>query len=184
MPPATFFDCAPVHLLTTATLAKLSAFYPGGRFEPRRFRPNILVATGADEDSFVENTLGRQDYRDWPRSPHQDYRQHRQMRHDHARPGWFAPRFGHSPSGGAVQPEPRRGVWRGRPARHGARARPGEPGRMSVAATRNWPAARSWLHAAGPHYSCQIGNPMLTSGNGKEFRTLDRIRFINSRRTA
>ena len=60
MPAATFFDCAPVHLLTTATLAKLSAFYPGGRFEPRRFRPNILVATGADESSFVENTwVGR-----------------------------------------------------------------------------------------------------------------------------
>ena len=60
MPAATFFDCAPVHILTTATLAKLSAFYPGGRFEPRRFRPNILVATGADESSFVENTwVGR-----------------------------------------------------------------------------------------------------------------------------
>ena len=41
-------------------MAKLSAFYPGGRFEPRRFRPNILVATGADEASFVENAwVGR-----------------------------------------------------------------------------------------------------------------------------
>jgi uncharacterized protein YcbX len=56
MPAATFFDCAPVHILTTATLAKLAAFYPGGRFEPRRFRPNILVATGSPETSFVENT--------------------------------------------------------------------------------------------------------------------------------
>lgn len=56
MPAATFFDCAPIHILTTATLARLSAFYPGGRFEPRRFRPNILVATRASETSFIENT--------------------------------------------------------------------------------------------------------------------------------
>ncbi len=56
MPAATFFDCAPIHILTTATLARLSAFYPGGRFEPRRFRPNILVATSASGTSFIENT--------------------------------------------------------------------------------------------------------------------------------
>jgi uncharacterized protein YcbX len=60
MPAATFFDCAPIHIVTTATLAKLSAFYPGGRFEPRRFRPNILVATSASGSSFIENTwVGR-----------------------------------------------------------------------------------------------------------------------------
>ena len=60
MPPATFFDCAPVHILTTATLEKLSSFYPSGSFEPRRFRPNILVATGTDDLSFMEDTwVGR-----------------------------------------------------------------------------------------------------------------------------
>ena len=60
MPPATFFDCAPVHILTTSTLDKLSAFYPAGIFEPRRFRPNILVATSSGEPSFIENSwVGR-----------------------------------------------------------------------------------------------------------------------------
>ncbi|MGO9264186.1 MAG: MOSC domain-containing protein [Candidatus Binataceae bacterium] len=55
MPPATFFDCAPVHLLTTATLARLAEFYPEGRFEPKRFRPNILIAARSDAAGFVEN---------------------------------------------------------------------------------------------------------------------------------
>jgi uncharacterized protein len=60
MPPATFFDCAPVHILTTATLDKLSSFYPAGSFAPRRFRPNILVATSTNESSFIEDAwVGR-----------------------------------------------------------------------------------------------------------------------------
>ncbi len=37
----TFFDCAMVHLLTTATLDRLRELYPQGRFEVRRFRPNM-----------------------------------------------------------------------------------------------------------------------------------------------
>lgn len=55
MPPATFFDCSPVHLLTTATLARLAELYPEGRFEPRRFRPNILIAAPASAPAFLEN---------------------------------------------------------------------------------------------------------------------------------
>jgi len=55
MPPATFFDCAPVHLLTTATLARLAELYPEGCFEPRRFRPNILIAAQGAAAGFVEN---------------------------------------------------------------------------------------------------------------------------------
>lgn len=34
---------APIHLLTTASLAELKALHPGGNPDPRRFRPNILV---------------------------------------------------------------------------------------------------------------------------------------------
>jgi len=55
LPAGTFFDLAVVHLLTTATIERLRALYPDGRFEVRRFRPNIVVATGADQQGFVEN---------------------------------------------------------------------------------------------------------------------------------
>ncbi len=55
LPPGTFFDLAVVHLLTTATIERLRALYPEGRFEVRRFRPNIVVATGPDQQGFVEN---------------------------------------------------------------------------------------------------------------------------------
>lgn len=34
---------APIHLLTTASLAELKAQHPAGNPDPRRFRPNILV---------------------------------------------------------------------------------------------------------------------------------------------
>lgn len=53
-PKGTFFDYATLHLLTTASLTKLSELYPEGRFEARRFRPNIVVDTG-DQKGFVEN---------------------------------------------------------------------------------------------------------------------------------
>ncbi len=53
--PGTFFDCAAVHILTTATIDRLHEFYPAGRFEARRFRPNIVVKTPTDERDFVEN---------------------------------------------------------------------------------------------------------------------------------
>jgi uncharacterized protein YcbX len=55
LPQGTFFDLATVHLLTTATIDRLRALYPQGRFEVRRFRPNIVVATGPGEEGFVEN---------------------------------------------------------------------------------------------------------------------------------
>jgi uncharacterized protein YcbX len=55
MPPGTFFDCAAVHILTTATLDALRALYPVGRFEPRRFRPNLIVGTPPGASGFVEN---------------------------------------------------------------------------------------------------------------------------------
>ena len=55
LPEGTFFDCAFVHLLTTSTIDCLRGLYPEGRFEVRRFRPNIVVDTADDEEGFVEN---------------------------------------------------------------------------------------------------------------------------------
>ena len=55
LPEGTFFDCAMVHLLTTATLERLRELYPQGRFEVRRFRPNIVVQLASTEKSFAEN---------------------------------------------------------------------------------------------------------------------------------
>jgi len=55
LPEGTFFDCAFVHLLTTATLDRLRVLYPQGRFEVRRFRPNLVVDTGTVEKEFTEN---------------------------------------------------------------------------------------------------------------------------------
>jgi len=56
LPEGTFFDIAMVHLLTTATLDRLRELYPQGRFEVRRFRPNIVVQLASGEKGFAENT--------------------------------------------------------------------------------------------------------------------------------
>ncbi len=58
LPEGTFFDCAMVHLLTTATLDRLHQLYPQGRFEIPRFRPNIVVTPASGEKDFVENAWG------------------------------------------------------------------------------------------------------------------------------
>jgi len=55
MPPRTFFDVAVVHLLTTSTINRLRELYPEGRFEVRRFRPNIVVESTSEEEDFIEN---------------------------------------------------------------------------------------------------------------------------------
>jgi len=60
LPDGPFFDCAVVHLLTTATLDRLQQLYPQGRFEARRFRPNIVVTPGDGTVGFIEDTwIGR-----------------------------------------------------------------------------------------------------------------------------
>lgn len=55
MPPGTFFDSAVIHLLTTSTIERLRELYPQGRFEVRRFRPNIVVEPAAGKKNFIEN---------------------------------------------------------------------------------------------------------------------------------
>jgi uncharacterized protein YcbX len=54
MPQGTFFDLAVLHVLTTGTLDRLRELNPRSRFEPRRFRPNLIIDTG-DRKGFVEN---------------------------------------------------------------------------------------------------------------------------------
>jgi uncharacterized protein YcbX len=56
MPPQTFFDVAVIHLLTTSTIDRLRELYPEGRFEVRRFRPNIVVESASEEKDFIENS--------------------------------------------------------------------------------------------------------------------------------
>lgn len=54
-PAGTFFDYAPVHLLTT-TLAALGRHYPAGQFDLRRFRPNIVIVPADAATDFVEQS--------------------------------------------------------------------------------------------------------------------------------
>ena len=57
MPPQTFFDIAVIHIFTTSTINRLRELYPEGRFEVRRFRPNIVVESTSEEKKkdFIEN---------------------------------------------------------------------------------------------------------------------------------
>jgi uncharacterized protein YcbX len=57
MPSRTFFDIAVVHLLTTSTINRLRELYPEGRFEVRRFRPNIVVKPcSGEKNDFIEDS--------------------------------------------------------------------------------------------------------------------------------
>lgn len=60
-PPGTFFDAGTMHLITTASLERFAAAYPEGRWDVRRFRPNVVVALeGAPGEGFPENAwVGR-----------------------------------------------------------------------------------------------------------------------------
>ena len=54
------YSKAPIHLLTTASLARLKALHPDGAADPRRFRPNIVVDMAAVDGSFPETEwIGR-----------------------------------------------------------------------------------------------------------------------------
>ncbi|MEV7391983.1 MOSC domain-containing protein [Streptomyces sp. NPDC091215] len=57
----TFFDFGQVHMVTTASLARMRTVYPGGDFDTRRFRPNLVVDTeggpGFPEDAWLGSCL-------------------------------------------------------------------------------------------------------------------------------
>jgi len=58
MPSQTFFDIAVIHIFTTSTINRLRELYPEGRFEVRRFRPNIVVESASSsgkKKDFIEN---------------------------------------------------------------------------------------------------------------------------------
>jgi len=58
-PAGTFVDFAPLHLITTSTLARIAELGPRGVVEPRRYRPNLVIRTSGP--GFVENDwLGRE----------------------------------------------------------------------------------------------------------------------------
>lgn len=60
MPDGRFVDAAPLLLLTTASLRAAAGHHPHGTWDPRRFRPNVLVDLDGDgwvEDSWVGHPL-------------------------------------------------------------------------------------------------------------------------------
>ena len=60
-PPGTFVDFAPLHLLTTSTLDRIAELSPYRRADLERYRPNIVVRTGAR--GFTENDWLERDLR-------------------------------------------------------------------------------------------------------------------------
>ena len=54
-----FFDGAPIHLLTTATLDRLRGVYPQGRLRPAGFGPNYRGARGRRHGGIFGGRLGR-----------------------------------------------------------------------------------------------------------------------------
>lgn len=58
-PEGTFFDFAPVHLISTSTLERVGALSPRGHVEALRYRPNLVIRT--EEEGFVDNDwVGRE----------------------------------------------------------------------------------------------------------------------------
>lgn len=61
MPDGRYVDAAPMLVLTTASLRAAAAHHPAGTWDPRRFRPNVLLAV--DGDGWVEDTWVRKPLR-------------------------------------------------------------------------------------------------------------------------
>ena len=54
----TYFDVAPVHVLTSASLAEMKRLAPAGDWDVRRFRPNFFVETDAGIEGLVDAEWG------------------------------------------------------------------------------------------------------------------------------
>ncbi len=50
-----FSDYAAIHMLTTASLARLSEIRPDVSFDAGRFRPNLVIEAAPGRDGFIEN---------------------------------------------------------------------------------------------------------------------------------
>jgi uncharacterized protein len=60
-PAGTFFDFAPIHLITSSTLDRIATLNPRGVAEVERYRPNIVIRTTAA--GFTENDWAGRDLR-------------------------------------------------------------------------------------------------------------------------
>ena len=116
--PNGFFDLGSLHLLTTATLAALTEASPGTRFEPRRFRPNIIVETPEGRRRLPRERLGRrQDPRHRRRRAHPRDHAHHSLRRYHMAAGRPPPRARRSQDRRPAQQRQRRRLRYGRPGR-------------------------------------------------------------------
>ena len=104
MPPQTFFDLATIHVLTTATIDRLRELYPQGRFEVRRFRPNVVVEPSPAVKGVRRECLGPSNPRYRRGSSPEGHRPVHKVRDDDTRSGGFTSRFGNPPRGGTLQP--------------------------------------------------------------------------------
>jgi uncharacterized protein YcbX len=60
-PEGTFFDYAPLHLLTSSTLDRIAGLSPRGSVELERYRPNVVIRTAVP--GFAENDWAGRDLR-------------------------------------------------------------------------------------------------------------------------
>lgn len=59
--PGTFFLVTPLHMVTTATLSHLQSLNPGGNWDARRFRPNLIIESGPGAAGLLEQEwVGKQ----------------------------------------------------------------------------------------------------------------------------
>ena len=126
MPAGMFFDLATIHVLTTATINRLRELYPQGRFEVRRFRPNIVVRPDNDDAEFVESKCGARTS-DRRRRRARDHRPLPALRHDHTS-ARRSPQGQRDPAhSGTPQRSTRRRVWRGASRRESPARRHRDP---------------------------------------------------------